>query len=426
MKKDRTKRLSRKEVFALERPASWKRSSTPWGFLSPMARLLEVVLAYGFEGVLGMLEDDREHLCGPARRWREDRQAYRHGHDEGRLVLGGRTVKFPKPRVRSVDGQEIELPTWRHFAEDDPLSERVLQQILAGVSTRKYSSSLETIPEELSSATTSSSSVSRRFVAMTKRRVEEFLSRSLSELDLPVILLDGTGFGDHCLIIAMGIDSSGHKHVLGVVEGTTESEAVCRSLFRDLIERGLEVERARLFVIDGGKGLRKAIRTTFGDWALVHRCHVHKQRNAAEHLPKHKRAWVRAAMRRAWSTGTVHEARQKLQNLAGQLEDEHPGAAASIREGLEETLTLIRLGVAGALARTLCSTNPIENLIGHVKNRASNVKRWRGGSMAIRWAVTGLIEAAKRFRRLRGYREIPQLVAALDALIGLDKKEKIA
>lgn len=426
MKKDRTKRRSWKEVSGSGRPASLTRSATPWGFLSPMARLLEVVLAYGLEGVLRMLEDDREHLCGPARRWRDDRRAYRHGHDEGRLVLGGRTVKIPKPRVRSVDGQELELPSWRYFAEDDPLNERVLQQILAGVSTRKYCSSLETIPEELASGSTSSSSVSRRFVAMTQRRVEEFLSRSLGELDFPVILLDGTEFGDHCLIIALGIDSSGRKHVLGVVEGTTESEAVCRSLLRDLIDRGLEVERARLFVIDGGKGLRKAIRTTFGDWALVHRCHVHKQRNVAEHLPKRKRAWVRAAMRRAWSAGTVHEGRQKLQNLAEQLEEEHPGAAASIREGLEETLTLVRLGVAGALARTLCSTNPIENLIGNVKNVARNVKRWRGGSMALRWAVTGLIEAGKRFRRVRGYRELPQLIAALEAMIALDTKEKIA
>jgi transposase-like protein len=377
-----------------------------------------------------MLEADREALCGPNRRWQPERDAYRYGYDEGWLVLGGRTVKVRRPRVRGVRGGEIELPTWQRFAEEDPLHQRALEQILAGVSTRKYGRSLETLPEGLDAGMTSSSSVSRRFVAVTQRRVEAFLSRPLDGLDLPVILLDGTGFGgDHVLVTALGIDTSGHKHVLGVIEGTTESEEVCRSLLRNLIDRGLKVERARLFVIDGGKGLRKAIRTVFGAWALVHRCHVHKLRNVAEHLPKHRRAWVRAAVRKAWTAKTVKEARQTLTHLADQLEDEHPGAAGSIREGLEETLTLIQLGVSGALYRTLCSTNPIENLIGNVKVVARNVKRWRGGKMAVRWAVTGLIEAGKRFNRIRGHRELPQLVAALDATCvakGVDTKEKVA
>jgi transposase-like protein len=391
---------------------------------------MEVVLAHGFQGVIEMLEADREALCGPRRLWQPERKAYRYGHDDGRLVLGGRTVKVSRPRVRGVNGGEIDLPTWRRFAEEDPLNERALEQILAGVSTRKYGSSLEALPAGLEAGMTSSSSVSRRFVAVTQQRVETFLSRPLDALDLPVILLDGTGFGkDHVLVTALGIDSRGHKHVLGVIEGTTESEEVCLSLLRNLIDRGLKVERARLFVIDGGKGLRKAIRTVFGTWALVHRCHVHKLRNVADHLPKHRRAWVRAAIRKAWAAGTVKEARQKLTQLANQLDDEHPGAAGSIREGLEETLTLIQLGVTGALHRTLCSTNPIENLIGRVKVVARNVKRWRGGRMAVRWAVTGLVEAGKRFRRIRGHREMLQLITALDAIVGantLDTKEKVA
>jgi transposase-like protein len=391
---------------------------------------LEVVLAHGFEGVMEMLEADRAALCGPKRRWQPERKAYRYGHDEGRLVLGGRTVKVRRPRVRGVHGGEIELPTWQRFAEEDPLHERALEQILAGVSTRKYGRSLEALPEDLEAGMTSSSSVSRRFIAVTQRRVEAYLSRPLDTLDLPVILLDGTGFGgDHVLVTALGIDSSGHKHVLGVVEGTTESEEVCRSLLRNLIDRGLKVERARLFVIDGSKGLRKAIRSVFGSWAVVHRCHVHKLRNVAEHLPKHRRAWVRAAIRKAWAAPTVKEARQKLTHLADQLDHEHPGAAGSIREGLEETLTLILLGVSGALHRTLCSTNPIENLIGNVKVVSRNVKRWRGGKMAVRWAVTGLVEASKRFRRIRGHREMLQLIAVLDAVgaaNGVDTKKKVA
>lgn len=285
---------------------------------------------------------------------------------------------------------------------------------------------MEEIPEGLQEGMTSSSSVSRRFIAVTRHRMKEFLSRSLTDLDLPVILIDGTGFSEHLLVIALGIDTTGQKHVLGVVEGTTESEEVCKSLLRDLIERGLEVERARLFVLDGGKGVRKAVRTTFGEWGLVQRCQIHKLRNILEHLPQHRRAWVRAAIRKAWAEETPAKARGKLLHLAEQLESDHPGAAASIREGLEETLTLIRLGVRGSLHKTLSSTNAIENLIGRVKKVSRNVKRWRGGSMVLRWAATGLIESERKFRRVKGHREMSQLVAALEATISMDKKQKVA
>jgi transposase-like protein len=384
------------------------------------------VLAEGFQGVMQILEQEREALCGPTRFWQPSRQAYRYGFDEGRLVLGGRTVKVPKPRVRSTEGRELELPSWRHFAEEDPLRERVVRQILAGVSTRNYGDSLEDLPDRLQAGMTSSSSVSRRFVAVTRHRMKEFLSRSLTALDLPVILIDGTGFGEHLLVIALGIDTTGRKHVLGVVEGTTESEEVCKSLLRDLIERGLKVERARLFVLDGGKGVRRAVRTTFGEWGLVQRCQIHKLRNILEHLPEHRRTWVRAAIRKAWAEETPAKAKRKLLHLAEQLESDHPGAAASIREGIEETLTLIRLGVRGSLHKTLSSTNAIENLIGRVKKVSRNVKRWRGGSMVLRWAATGLIESQRKFRRIKGHREMSQLVAALEATISMDKKQKVA
>lgn len=222
-----------------------------------------------------MLEEDRERLCGPIRQWRAEREAYRHGFVDGPLVLGGRKVTIPKPRVRSLAGKELSLPTWKRFAQEDPLHRRVLEQIAVGVSTRGYERSLDEMPEELASSVTSRSSVSRRFVALTEGRVKAFLSRPLGDLDLPVILLDGRGMGEHLLVVAMGIDNTGKKHVLGVVEGSTESEGVCGGLLRNLVERGLNVDRARLFVIDGGKGLHKAIRQVFGSSALVQRCQVH-------------------------------------------------------------------------------------------------------------------------------------------------------
>jgi transposase-like protein len=391
--------------------------------------LRELVLTSGLKVFAEMLEEDRTLICGPRHQPNAGRSAYRHGHDEGQLVFGGRKIRLRKPRVRSVAGAEMELPTWREMADEDPLHHRIVEQILLGVSSRGYEGSLEPVPEEIPTAGTRRSSVSRRFTARTAEQARAFLSRPLDALDLPVVLVDGTGLGDHVLLVALGIDSSGKKHVLGVSIGTTENEQVCRSLFRNLIERGLVAERARLFVIDGGKGIRKAIRTTFGAWAVIQRCQIHKLRNVAEYLPKHRQAWVKAAMRRAWRAGTEAQARHRLEDLAAQLSDEHPDAAASIREGLAETLTVIRLGLGGGLLQTLRSTNPIENLQGTTQRIVRNVKRWRGGAMALRWCVTALIEAEKKFRRVKGYREMPQLLASLDAEVNknvVDTKEQVA
>lgn len=432
MKKNRTKQPSRNTEFAPGRSGPASRSPLRERGLDPRAELLEVVLAEGFAGVMEMLEQDRERLCGPSRQWRSERQAYRHGYIDGPLVLGGRKVTVPKPRVRSVGGKEVSLPTWRRFSQEDPLHRRVIEQIAVGVSTRGYERSLEPVPEELASSVTSRSSVSRRFVALTEARMKTFLSRPLGDLDLPVILLDGRGMGDHLLVVAMGIDRSGEKHVLGVVEGSTESEGVCRALLVSLIDRGLQVDRARLFVIDGGKGLRKAIRGVFGSSALVQRCQVHKLRNVMEHLPSGKRTWVRAAMRRAWSEPDVTKARGKLKDLARQFEESHPGASGSILEGLEETLTVIGLGLSGWLLKTLSSTNAIENVQGTLARVSRNVKRWRSGKMALRWGATGLLEAEKKFRRLKGHRDMPQLIAAIEALVqkeqgaSVDKTKRVA
>jgi transposase-like protein len=261
-------------------------------------------------------------------------------------------VRLSKPRVRSVAGEELSLPTWEAYRDEDPLGERAVEQILCGVSTRKYDRSLEPLGGEHESVGTSKSSVSRRFVARTRRQVEVFLSRPLEDLDLPVLMFDGVEMGRHLLIVALGIAWDGHKHVLGLVEGSTESSEVCRHLLRQLIARGLRVERRRLIVMDGSKGLAKAIRKTFGRWCVVQRCRVHKMRNVTDHLPKHLRPWFQAKIRKAWKIASAEEAKSKLFALARELETEHPGAAASLREGLDETLTVNWLGMSGALLQT--------------------------------------------------------------------------
>jgi transposase-like protein len=385
--------------------------------------LLSVGLRSGLEVLAAMLEDERQELCGPKGKVSAERAAYRYGYDEGTVVMGGRKVRVDKPRVRSVDGKEIALPGWEWATREDPLDRRTLQQMLVGVSTRSYAASLEPPPPGVEeSVCVSRSSVSRRFVARTAGQVEGFLTRPLGELDIRAVLVDGTWLGDHLMLVALGIDAEGFKHVLGVREGSTENEGVCRSLLSELVERGLAVERARLFVIDGGKGIRKAIRGVFGVWALIQRCQVHKLRNVLEHLPEGQHGWVRVALRRAWASADEAKGKSRLQALAKQLESRWPSAAASLREGLEETVTILSLVAGGPLHRTLRSTNPIENLQFLFKRVAKRVTRWRDGAMALRWAVTGLMEAGKRFRRIRGYRELPQFLAALDARCGATPK----
>lgn len=275
----------------------------------------------------------------------------------------------------------------------------------------------------------SRSSVSRHLVAKTVQQVDTFLSRKLDPTEFPVMMVDGTNMGDHTLVVVLGIDASGRKQVLGMEEGSTESEEVCTSLLRSLIERGLKVEQARLFVIDGGKGIRKSIRTVFAQWALIQRYRVHKMRNVMDHLPENRRASIKAALHGAWSGPTVPEARRRLKRLAAELRASHPGAASSILEGLDETLTRIGLGIDSDLVRILSSTNIIENLQGSLKRVSKNVKRWRHGEMVRRWAATAIIEAQKRFRRIRGHKQISTLIAALDAAVHqnlIDSKRKIA
>lgn len=394
-------------------PSSMRRVRVGEVLVQARTALREIVVGAGLQVLTAMLEEDRERLCGPRHQQAEGRRAYRHGSEEAPVVLGGRKVRVKKLRVRSASGGgEMTLPTWEDITREDPLAERAVEQMLVGVSTRGYARSLEPLPPGAESIAVSRSSVSRRFVARTAAKVEEFLSRPL-DADFPVVMIDGTGLGEHVLVVALGIDSDGHKQVLGVVEGSTESHGVCQALLRNLIDRGLVVERARLFVIDGGKGLRKAIRETFAQWALIQRCQVHKLRNVLDHLPGSKRAVIGAALRKAWSADSEAQGRQQLEAIATRLEAHHPGAVSSLREGLDETLTLLALGAKGALYRTLCSTNPIENLQGALKRVAKRVKRWRGGSMALRWAATALMEAEKRFRRIRGHRELAAFNASL-------------
>ena len=385
-------------------------------------RLHEFVISSGLAVLQELLEHEREAACGARYRHDAERHASRYGHAPGELVLGGRRVAVKRPRARTQAGAELVLPSWSAFAAEDPLHDRAVEQMVLGVSTRGYDRSLEPLPEGMRGRGASRSAVSRRFVMATKVRVGALLGRRLETLDLVVLMIDGIHVDDHVVLVALGIDAEGRKHVLGLREGATENATACKALLADLSERGLRTDRSTLVVLDGAKALRKAVRDVFGDRALVQRCQEHKKRNIEEHLPEMLRASTRTAMNEAYRAGTVPRATRLLENLARRLEGEHPSAAASLREGLEESLTVIDLRLPDALERTLRTTNPIDNLLGGCRRITRNVKRWRGGSMIVRWIGTALLEATKGFRRLRGYQGIPKLVAALrarDARLGL-------
>ncbi len=373
-----------------------------------------------------MMEADRTATCGPKGRHDAERNAVRGGSAPSAVTLGGRRISLRRPRARTVEGKEVELPSFVFAADRDPLDEHTLEAIAAGVSSRKYRRTLEELPAGVQESSASKSAVSRRFVVLTEKRMRKWMARPLDDLDLRVVMIDGKVFRKHCLLIALGLDSEGRKHVLGIREGTTENAAVAKALLADLIGRGLPAERAMLFAVDGARALRKAITDTYGELGLVQRCQEHKRRNVLDHLPDHVHGHVGRALAQAWQAKSVSVAKRQLEHLATSLEKEHPGAAASVREGLEETLTLIGLGIDGALYQTLRTTNPIENLNGSVARYTRNVKRWRGGLMIQRWVSAALLEAQQRFRRVRGYKQMPLLIAQLDKRSPLPTREAAA
>lgn len=386
-------------------------------------------VAVGQQVLNAMMEHDRDIWCGKRGVRNEARASFRWGSSPSRVVLGGREIEVDRLRARSVEGREVKLPSHQWAASADPLNTHTMSAIAAGVGTRSYDATLDELPPATREVGVSKSSVSRRFVMLSTKAMEAWLQRPLEDLDLRAIQIDGVVFRDHTLVIALGITSGAEKVVLGVREGTTENAAVARTLLRNLIERGLPTDRALLFCIDGSKALRQGIVAVFGKLAVFQRCQVHKTRNVVDHLPDRLKASAKRGLQDAYNSDNATVAKQKLERLARTLERDHPGAAASIREGLDETLTLLRLGITGALYRCLRSTNAIENLNGRVAKFTRNVRRWRDGRMILRWVVSALADAHLHFRRLKGERSMHRLVAALEAIereVQLDTQDEVA
>jgi putative transposase len=378
--------------------------------------LLALAVGAGLQVMAALMEADVSALAGPKGKHDATRTAVRHGRERGSVTLGGRRVAITRPRVRAAGGSgELPIASYELFSSTEILGKMAMEKMLAGLSTRRYPVGLEPVGQQVdeSCSATSKSAVSRKFVAMTETALAELLSRDLSGLDLVALMIDGVHFAESCCVVALGIGIDGVKHPLALVEGSTENATLVTGLLVDLRERGLDVTRPMLVCLDGSKALRKAVLDVL-ERPVIQRCQLHKVRNVKDHLPQRLRSTVGRKMTDAYHAGSALEAEAALLALATELDRTHPGAAASLREGLDETLTVLRLRVPPTLARTLRSTNCIESMISVCREHAGNVKRWRDGQMALRWCAAGMVEAGKQFRRVNGHLHLPTLRTALE------------
>ncbi len=361
----------------------------------------------GLKIIHHFLEEEIQQRCGP----HGQQSAYRHGQQAGYVVFAGRKVSIAKPRLRAKAGKELRLKSYEAFQQDGRMQRAVARKLTHQVSTRNYAAAIDDCLEGYG---IDKSSVSRQWKAATTAELQKLVQRPVPT-DLVALLIDGQYFRKQCLIVALGVDKQAQKHVLGLWQGATENSTLVRELLADLRERGLNTEAAMLVVVDGAKALYKGVREVFGERALIQRCRVHKLRNVLEHLPLEKRSQAAWRLRGAWAKSTPEEALKELRVCVKWLDPISPSAARSLEEGLEETLTVTRLGLHESLVRTFSSTNLIESCFARTKSWTSRVKRWRGARMVLRWGAAALLFAEKGFRRVRGHDHLSQLIQALQS-----------
>lgn len=376
---------------------------------------LSKIISLGIESYMEIIEQEITSKCGEYYKHLTNRKFTRWSFTETPVIMGGRKLKIRHKRVRNLQSNTEEpLSTINAFKETELLSLRQFEQMIIGVATRKYRRSLETDAEGMTTAADSKSTVSRNFIAMTQARLDAWRNEPITE-EYPILMLDGIVLSETTVLVAMGINKVGEKKALGVWEGSSENSRTCIDLLQSLIERGLDQSKVKLAVIDGSKSLRKALRDVFGN-ILIQRCQVHKKRNVTDYLPKEKRAGITRAMNEAYSSGSYEIAKKLLVNLAARLDKDYPQAARSLREGLDETLTLLRLKAHKSISKSLSTTNLIENLNSGIKNITRRVKRWRNSDMVVRWVCTGILESEKNFRKINGYSYLPQLLSNIESM----------
>jgi transposase-like protein len=383
----------------------------------------ELIETLGRSTVEAVLLMSAAGVAGERHQGRTGGDVLRHGSQAGVVALSNRKMRVTKPRLRGRGkgrGKEVEVPAYEAMQEDERLGSKILSVMMRGLSTRNYEAIL---PDACESVGISKSSVSRRFIEASEEECKKLLERRFDDVDILVIYIDGMVFADHAVIGAVGVDRTGMKHVLGVVEGATENAVVVKALLESMVERGIGPDHRRLFVIDGAKALRSGISAVYGRENPVQRCRNHKIRNVIGYLPQELAEYATISMRSAFKL-EADEGMKRLETLAETFGKKHPDAAASLREGLSEMFTVNRLGLPGTLRRSLGTTNIIESAFGGSKSRTYRVKNWHDGSMVKRWASSSLLAAEKSFRRIMGYRDLWMLEAALRE--DVDDTEKAA
>src|SRR6201998_501440 len=377
--------------------------------------LLAMSVAAGMAVMAAMFEAEMAEVCGPKGKHDRGRAAVRHGTGKGSVTLGGRRVPVTRPRARTLDGHEVPLSRYSHFAADDMLTQVVMERMLAGGATRRHARTAGPVGSQVhqEARSTSRSAISRRFVRQTETALAGLMARDLAGEDIKVLMLDGAHMAERCGVVALAITADGTKKPVGLWDGSTENKTVVRSLLADLVERGLTFDDGLLVVLDGAKALSAAVRQVFGTKALIQRCTLHKRRNVADHLPDKEQAWVDAKLVKAFGHPDPEQGLHNAKSLAAQLDKRYPSAAASLREGLDEMFTVARLGIDGRLAQQLTTSNPIESMISIARTTNRNVTRWRDGQMVLRWTAAGMLNAERSFRRIKGHKQMPQLVDAL-------------
>jgi transposase-like protein len=374
-----------------------------------------------------LLEDEVDRRCGARYERQENRQLTRYGRQRGVVTLAGQKLPIERPRVRHTDGRgELELETYGLLQRDEAMPEACLRRMVHGVSTRDYERVVDLAAEGFG---VKRSSVSRGFVKATAEELKELTERRFDGVRFPIVFIDGHEYAGETMIVALGVTAQGEKRILGLRHGATENAEVVTSLLEDLRERGLYTFQPTLFVLDGAKALAAAVKRVFGKRALLQRCQVHKARNVKAHLPEKHHQQLTAQLASAYSETSYTQALASLKTTAAWLERLNPAAAASLREGMEETLTVVKLGVPELLRRTLATTNPVESALSVAVKVTGRVKRWRDGNMRLRWCTAGLLRAEERFRRIKGYKQLPLLLAALEEFSNpqpLDERKRTA
>jgi putative transposase len=377
--------------------------------------LIDVTGRATIEAVLGL---SAQEVAGAKHRGKAGGEIGWHGSQAGVVPLSDRKLRVRKPRLRSKETGEVEVPAYARLQQQKGLAGQMLKILLGGISTRRYR---EVLPRMAEAVGVSKSSVSREAIEASAQQLRELVERRFDDLDLLVIFIDGLRLGRYHVIAAVGVDSEGNKHVLGIKEGASENATVASQLLEDLVTRGVKPGRRRLFVIDGSQALRNAITAVYGDHNPVQRCRRHKERNVLGYLPKDEQRRVRRVLKNAWAL-PAREGQAKLEKEAQRLEEEYPSAAASLCEGVAEMFTVSRLGLPPTLCRGLCSTNAIEATFSGARSRTRHVTHWQSGAMALRWAAGALLETERAYRKLMGYQMLPLLKGLLDEPLLEDMK----